>query len=229
MKCQIDGAYWSYSTQAEMEGLWRGVDRIQPEAEIHQELQVPWKASTMKRNKFLLWCLIILFMMFSRQGYWSGLLFPSPVDHILSDLSSMTPPSSVVLRAWLGFIELDKAVVLVWLDWLDFCEYSFSVSAFWCPVTTPTIFLGFLLPWAWGISSWLFQESTAAAPYLGWGVSPYRHCSWPSTWDSSSRPSCACSTWVNMKDCIFPSFLNYPKNHKIITLYYHVIYMIKTL
>ena len=30
-------------------------------------------------------------------------------------------------RAWFGFIELDKAVVLVWLDWLVFCEYGFSV------------------------------------------------------------------------------------------------------
>ena len=34
-------------------------------------------------------CLFILFMGFSRQGYWSGLPFPSPVDHILSDLSTM--------------------------------------------------------------------------------------------------------------------------------------------
>ena len=49
--------------------------------------------------------------------------------------------------AWLSFIELDKAVVLVWLDWLVFCDYGFSVSAFWCPLTTPTISLGFLLPW----------------------------------------------------------------------------------
>ena len=35
----------------------------------------------------------------------------------------------VAPRAWLSFIELDKAVVLVWLDWLVFCEYGFSVSA----------------------------------------------------------------------------------------------------
>ena len=89
------------------------------------------------------------------------------------------------------FIELDKAVVLVWLDWLVFCEYGFSVSALWCPLTTPTILLGFLLPWAWGIFSQLLQQSTAAAPYFGWGVSPHRCASWPSTWDSSSRPSCA--------------------------------------
>ena len=33
-------------------------------------------------------------------------------------------------------------------------------------------YLGFLLPWAWGISSRLLQQSAAIAPYLGWGVSP---------------------------------------------------------
>ena len=44
-------------------------------------------------------------------------------------------------RAWLGFTELDKAMVLVWPDWLVFCEYGFSVSALWCPLTTPTILL----------------------------------------------------------------------------------------
>ena len=33
------------------------------------------------------------------------------MDHILSDLSSMTRPSWVAPRAWLNFIELDKAVV----------------------------------------------------------------------------------------------------------------------
>ena len=63
----------------------------------------------------LSFCLFILFMGFSRQEYWSGLPFPSPVDHILSALSTMTRPSWVVPQAWLSFIELDKAVVLVWL------------------------------------------------------------------------------------------------------------------
>ena len=91
--------------------------------------------------------LFILFMGFSKQEYWSGLPFPSPVDHILSDLSIMTRLSWVSLQAWLGFIELDKAVFLVWLDWLVFCEYGFSVSALWWPLATPTILLGFLLPW----------------------------------------------------------------------------------
>ena len=130
-------------------------------------------------------------MGFSRQEYWSGLPFPSPVDHILSDLSTMTRPSWVAPWAWLSFIELDKAVVLVWLDWLVSCEYGFSVSALWCPLATPTVLLGFLLPWAWGISSRLLQQSAAAALYLGQGVSPHCCPSWPSVWDSFSRPSCA--------------------------------------
>ena len=129
-------------------------------------------------------------MGFSRQEYWSGLPFPSPVDHILSDLATMTRPSWVAPRAWLSFIELDKAVVLVWLDWLVFCEYGFSVVALWCALARPTVLLGFLLPWAWGNSSRLLQQSAAIAPYLGRGVSPHHRPSWPSTWDSSSRPSC---------------------------------------
>ena len=113
------------------------------------------------------------------------------MDHILSDLSTITRPSWIAPRAWLSFIELDKAVVLVWLDWLVFCEYDFSVSALWCPLATPNILLGFLLPWVWGISSRLLQQSAAIAPYLRRGVSPHRCPSWPSTWESSSRPSCA--------------------------------------
>ena len=130
-------------------------------------------------------------MGFSRQEYWSGLLFPSPVDHILSDLSTMTRPSWVGPWAWFSFIELDKAVVLVWLDWLVFCDYGFRVSALWCSLATPTVLLGFLLPWTWGISSQQLQQSTAAAPYLGRGVFPHRRPSWPWMWNSSSRPSCA--------------------------------------
>ena len=78
----------------------------------------------------------------------------------------------------------------MWLDWLVFCDYGFSVSALWCPPATPNILLGFLLPWTWGISSRLLQQNIAAAPYLGRGVSPHRHPSWSWTWNSSSRPSC---------------------------------------
>ena len=162
---------------------------------LHWSPVAYWALTDLGSSSFsiLSFCLFILFMGFSRQEYRSGLPFPSPVDHILSDLSIISRLSWVAPRAWLGFIELDKAVVLVWLDWLVFCDYGFSVSALWCPLATPTILLGFLLPWAWGISSRLLQQGTAAAPYLGRGVSPYRSRSWPSTWDSSSRPSCACA------------------------------------
>ena len=152
-----------------------------------------WAHTNLGSSSFniLSFYLFILFMGFSRQEYWSGLPLPSPVEHILSDLSTMIHASWVAPWAWLSFIELDKAVVLVWLDWIVFCEYGFSVFALWCPLATPTILLGFLLPWAWGISSRLLQQSAAIAPYLGRWVSPHHCLSWPSKWDSSSRPSCA--------------------------------------
>ena len=59
----------------------------------HKELDTTERLSTYIKqvNKYL----FILFMGFSRQEYWSGLLFPSPVEHILSDLSTMTRPSWV--------------------------------------------------------------------------------------------------------------------------------------
>ena len=72
--------------------------------------------------------LFILFMGFWRHEYWSGLPFPSPVDHVLSELSTMTCPSWVALHGMAhSFIELDKAVVcmislisFMWL-WFSFC------------------------------------------------------------------------------------------------------------
>ena len=61
------------------------------------------------------------------------------------------PPDWVAVQAWLGFVELDKTVVLVWLDWLVFCEYGFSCL--------PSDALLQHLPSYWGFS------------YLGHGVS----------------------------------------------------------
>ena len=53
-------------------------------------------------------------MWFSRQEYWSGLPFPSPVYHILSELSSMTRLSWLALHGMaLSFTELDKGVIQV--------------------------------------------------------------------------------------------------------------------
>ena len=75
-----------------------------------------------------IFCFFILLTGFSRQEYWSGLPFPSPVDHVFSEPSTMTCPSWVALHSMAhSFIELEKAVVhvisllsLLWL-WFSFC------------------------------------------------------------------------------------------------------------
>ena len=67
----------------------------------------------------------------SWQGYWRGLPFPSPVDHILSELSTMTRLSWVALRSMAhSFIELDKAVVHV-IRLVSFLWLVFSLCALW--------------------------------------------------------------------------------------------------
>ena len=64
-------------------------------------------------------CSFPLFILFhsvqhSRQEYWSGLPFPSPVDHVLSELSTMIRPSCDPAQHDLySFIELRKAVIHV--------------------------------------------------------------------------------------------------------------------
>ena len=73
----------------------------------------------------LSFCLFKLFSGLSKQEYWCSLQFPSPVDHILSELSSMTCPSWVTLHGIAHpYIELDKAVVhlirLIIFLWLWF-------------------------------------------------------------------------------------------------------------
>ena len=86
----------------------------------------------------LSFCLFILFMGFSRQDYWSGLPFPSPVDNILSEISTMTNLSWVALHRMVhSFIELDKAVVHVirlisflWLWFMSVCPLMPSLSAY---------------------------------------------------------------------------------------------------
>ena len=89
-----------------------------------------WAPTNLGSSSFsvLSFCLFILFMRFSRQEYWSGLPLPSPVDHVLSELSIVTRLSWVALHGMAhGFNELDKAVVHVirlvsflWL-WFSVC------------------------------------------------------------------------------------------------------------
>ena len=103
---------------------------------LHWSPVAYWVPTDLGSSSFsvLSFCIFILFMGFSRQEYWSGLPFPSPVDHVLSELSTMTWPSWVALHGMAhSFIELDKAVVHVisfvsflWL-WLEF-DYPVGVS-----------------------------------------------------------------------------------------------------
>ena len=89
-----------------------------------------WAPNYLGSSSFTLlsFCLFILFMGFSVQEYSSGLPFPSPVDHVLSKLSTMTSLSWVALHCIAhSFTELGKAVVHVirlvsflWL-WFSFC------------------------------------------------------------------------------------------------------------
>ena len=52
-----------------------------------------------------------------------------------------------------SFIELDKAVVYL-IRLVSFLWCGFCLSGLWCPLSAPTIFLGFIWRWTWGISSW---------------------------------------------------------------------------
>ena len=75
-----------------------------------------WAPTELGNSSFsvLSFCLFILFMRFSRQEYWSALLFPSPVDHVLSELSTMICPSWVAPHGEASScIGLDKVMVLV--------------------------------------------------------------------------------------------------------------------
>ena len=111
---------------------------------LHWSQVAYWAPTDLGSSSFsvLSFCLFMLFMGFTRQEYWSGLLFRSSVDHILSELSTMTRPSWVALHSMAhSFIELDKAMVHVirlvsflWL-WLSVCPLMEKnkrlMEAFW--------------------------------------------------------------------------------------------------
>ena len=83
---------------------------------LHWSPVAYWAPTDLGSSSFgvLSFCLFILIMGFSRQENWSGLPFPSPVGHVLSELSIMTRLSWVALHGMAhSFIELDKAVVRV--------------------------------------------------------------------------------------------------------------------
>jgi len=99
------------------------------ELSLHWSPVAYWAPVDLESSSFsvLSFCLFILFMGFSRQEYWSGLPFPSPVEHVLSDLSTMTCPSWVALHGMAhSFIELDNAVFNV-IRLVSFLGLWFSV------------------------------------------------------------------------------------------------------
>ena len=73
---------------------------------LHSSLIVHWTPSNLRgsSSEIIYFCLFIVFMGFLWQEYWSGLPFPPPVDHNLSELFSMSHPSSHSLAH--SFIEL---------------------------------------------------------------------------------------------------------------------------
>ena len=88
-----------------------------------------WAPTDLGSSSFsvLSFCLFILFMGFTRQEFWSRLPFPSPVDYVLSEHSTMSHLSWVALHGMTpSFIELDKAVVHV-IRLLSFLWLWFSV------------------------------------------------------------------------------------------------------
>jgi len=96
---------------------------------LHWSPVAYWAPTDLGSSSFsvLSFYLFILLIGFSRQEYWSGLPFPSPADHILSELFTMTRPSWVALHSMAHrFIELAKAVVHV-LRLVSFLWLWFSV------------------------------------------------------------------------------------------------------
>ena len=83
---------------------------------LYSSLLEYWAPTNVGSSSFsvLSICLFILFMGVSQQEYWSGLPFPSPVDHILSELSTITRPSWVAPHSKAHVcIELEKVVIHV--------------------------------------------------------------------------------------------------------------------
>ena len=80
-----------------------------------------WTPTDLESSSFsvLSFLFFILFMRLLRQEYWSGLPFPSPVVHILSELATVTCPF------WLALQSMEKEMathssILTWrIPWME--------------------------------------------------------------------------------------------------------------
>ena len=89
-----------------------------------------WTPSNLGGSSFSVrsFYLFIQFIEFSCLVYWSGLPFPPPVNHVLSELSTMTPLSWMALHSMThNFIELHKpfAMTRQWSMKGIFLRHSF--------------------------------------------------------------------------------------------------------
>ena len=97
---------------------------------LHSSSVAYWAPTNLGSLCFISFCLFILFMGFSRRECQSGFPFPSPVDHVLSELCTMTPPSWTLHSIFHSFIELEKTVIHVislfsfLFLWFSFCMPS---------------------------------------------------------------------------------------------------------
>ena len=96
---------------------------------LHSPPVAYWEPTKLGSSSFsgISFRLLIMFTRFSRRDCWSGLPYPSPVDHVLSELSTMTHLSWMALHSMAhSFTELDKAVAhvirLFSFPWLWFSE-----------------------------------------------------------------------------------------------------------
>ena len=77
----MDGGAW----RATIHGVARSWTQL---SNTNTFLVAYWTPSDEGGSSFCVvsFCIFILFMEFSQQEYWSGLPFPPPVDHVLSEL-----------------------------------------------------------------------------------------------------------------------------------------------
>ena len=125
---------------------------------LHSSPVACWASTNLGSSSFSIqsFCLFILFLGFSRQKYWSGLPFPSSVDHILSRTLHHDLSVLVALHGMAhSFIELDKTVVhvirLVSFLWLWFLSTLWcSLSAYHLTRISLTLYVGYpLVPHSW--------------------------------------------------------------------------------
>ena len=93
-----------------------------------------WEPTDLESSSFSVMSSLLFhsFMGFPRQEYVNVLSFPSPVDYVLSDLSTMTHPPWVAIHGMThSFIELDKVLVHVKILIL-FCDCGFHSV---CPLS----------------------------------------------------------------------------------------------